>query len=150
MRSSTRASTRCGSRASDAVSASGPSPSAVADATVPKICVVLRKAYGLLEAERRGYEVWHYTPPDLVFRDRKVLALSLDPAMRGWMNEGNAGVPWDKAMAIMRDNRGSHFDPAVIAVFRELAHELHEQLAGCGEQALREQLTDCVRRHFAI
>jgi glutathione synthase len=27
-----------------------------------------------LEAERRGYEVWHYTPPDLAFRDRKVLA----------------------------------------------------------------------------
>ena len=27
-----------------------------------------------LEAERRGYEVWHYTPPDLIFRDRKVLA----------------------------------------------------------------------------
>ena len=27
-----------------------------------------------LEAERRGHEVWHYTPPDLVFRDRKVLA----------------------------------------------------------------------------
>jgi glutathione synthase len=27
-----------------------------------------------LEAERRGYEVWHYTPKDLVFRDRKVMA----------------------------------------------------------------------------
>ena len=27
-----------------------------------------------LEAERRGYEVWHYTPKDLVFRDRKVIA----------------------------------------------------------------------------
>jgi glutathione synthase len=27
-----------------------------------------------LEAERRGYEVWHYTPPDLIFRDRKVMA----------------------------------------------------------------------------
>lgn len=27
-----------------------------------------------LEAEKRGYEVWHYTPPDLVFRDRKVMA----------------------------------------------------------------------------
>ena len=27
-----------------------------------------------LEAERRGYAVWHYTPPDLIFRDRKVLA----------------------------------------------------------------------------
>jgi glutathione synthase len=27
-----------------------------------------------LEAERRGYQVWHYTPKDLVFRDRKVMA----------------------------------------------------------------------------
>jgi glutathione synthase len=27
-----------------------------------------------LEAEKRGYEVWHYTPPELIFRDRKVLA----------------------------------------------------------------------------
>ena len=27
-----------------------------------------------LEAERRGYTVWHYTPPDLTFRDRKVMA----------------------------------------------------------------------------
>src|SRR3954469_24994559 len=27
-----------------------------------------------LEAERRGYDVWHYTPPELIFRDRKVLA----------------------------------------------------------------------------
>ena len=27
-----------------------------------------------LEAERRGYTVWHYTPRELVFRDRKVMA----------------------------------------------------------------------------
>jgi glutathione synthase len=27
-----------------------------------------------LEAEKRGYEVWHYTPPDLSFHDRRVLA----------------------------------------------------------------------------
>src|SRR5579872_7423813 len=27
-----------------------------------------------LEAERRSYELWHYTPKDLVFRDRKVMA----------------------------------------------------------------------------
>ncbi len=27
-----------------------------------------------LEAQKRGYEVWHYTPPELSFRDRKVLA----------------------------------------------------------------------------
>ena len=27
-----------------------------------------------LEAQRRGYPLWHYTPADLVFRDRKVMA----------------------------------------------------------------------------
>ena len=27
-----------------------------------------------LEAERRGYSVWHYTPRELIFRDRKVMA----------------------------------------------------------------------------
>ncbi len=27
-----------------------------------------------LEAERRGYPVWHYTPPELIFRDGKVMA----------------------------------------------------------------------------
>ncbi|HTR87690.1 MAG TPA: glutathione synthase [Reyranella sp.] len=27
-----------------------------------------------LEAERRGHSVWHYTPKDLIFRDRKVMA----------------------------------------------------------------------------
>ncbi len=27
-----------------------------------------------LEAEKRGHSVWHYTPPDLIFRDRKVMA----------------------------------------------------------------------------
>jgi len=27
-----------------------------------------------MEAQKRGYEVFHYTPPDLMFRDRKVLA----------------------------------------------------------------------------
>jgi glutathione synthase len=27
-----------------------------------------------MEAQKRGHEVWHYTPPELMFRDRKVLA----------------------------------------------------------------------------
>jgi glutathione synthase len=27
-----------------------------------------------MEAQKRGHELWHYTPPELMFRDRKVLA----------------------------------------------------------------------------
>ena len=35
-----------------------------------------------LEAQRRGYEVWHYTPADLVFRDRKVMARAQPMTLR--------------------------------------------------------------------
>ena len=35
-----------------------------------------------LEAQRRGYPVWHYTPADLVFRDRKVMARAQPMTLR--------------------------------------------------------------------
>src|SRR5215467_12840684 len=35
-----------------------------------------------LEAERRGYAVWHYTPPELSFRDRKVTARAQPMTLR--------------------------------------------------------------------
>src|SRR5215813_13024 len=35
-----------------------------------------------LEAQRRGYSVWHYTPPDLIFRDRKVMARAQPMTLR--------------------------------------------------------------------
>ena len=35
-----------------------------------------------LEAQRRGYEVWHYTPLDLSFRDRKVAARAQPMTLR--------------------------------------------------------------------
>ncbi|MCA0301557.1 MAG: glutathione synthase [Proteobacteria bacterium] len=35
-----------------------------------------------LEAQKRGYAVWHYTPADLVFRDRKVMARAQPMTLR--------------------------------------------------------------------
>jgi glutathione synthase len=35
-----------------------------------------------MEAQRRGYEVWHYTPPELTFRDRKVTARAQPMTLR--------------------------------------------------------------------
>ena len=61
-----------------------------------------------------------------------------------------APMPFEAAMAILEKDSGSHFDPAVIAVFRSLAHDIHEQLSGCGENELRALLTACVRRHFEV
>src|SRR4026209_1971925 len=47
-----------------------------------------------LEAERRGYTVWHYTPPDLIFRDRKVLARAQPMKLRrGKGNHFHLGAP---------------------------------------------------------
>ncbi|WP_371323504.1 HD-GYP domain-containing protein [Dechloromonas sp. ZY10] len=59
-------------------------------------------------------------------------------------------LPFAAAMEILERDSGSHFDPAVVAVFREMAQDIHEQLAGCGENELRRLLTVCVRRHFEI
>ena len=46
-----------------------------------------------LEAERRGYEVWHYTPPDLTLRDRK------EPLPPYWFNAHPTG--WLATLPIM-------------------------------------------------
>jgi glutathione synthase len=35
-----------------------------------------------MEAQKRGHEVWHYTPPELMFRDRKVLARAQPMTLR--------------------------------------------------------------------
>lgn len=59
-------------------------------------------------------------------------------------------LPFAAAMEILERDSGSHFDPAVIAVFRGMAQDIHEQLAGCGESELRRLLTVCVRRHFEV
>lgn len=51
-------------------------------------------------------------------------------------------------MAILEKDTGSHFDPAVMAVFRPLAEEIFERLAIGGESDARQLLEDRVRRHF--
>jgi glutathione synthase len=55
-----------------------------------------------LEAQRRGYEVWHYTPPDLSFRDRKVTARAQPLTLR--REKGNhftLGEPQTLVLATM-------------------------------------------------
>src|SRR5262249_27388259 len=49
-----------------------------------------------LEAQRRGYSVWHYTPPDLIFRDRKVMARAQPMTLR--REKGNHFTPGEPEM----------------------------------------------------
>ena len=57
---------------------------------------------------------------------------------------------FDAAMAILEKDTGSHFDPAVMAVFRPMARDIFDRLAGCSEIDTKKLLEDRVRQHFEM
>ena len=57
-------------------------------------------------------------------------------------------MPFDQVMAILERDAGTHFDPAVIAVFRTLATAMHQRLDGASEDETRGLLEARVRQHF--
>jgi glutathione synthase len=79
-----------------------------------------------LEAERRGYEVWHYTPPELIFRDRKVLARMQPMKLR--REKGNhfaLGAPETRDLAtfdVVLLRQDPPFDMAYITTTHLLEH----------------------------
>jgi HD-GYP domain-containing protein (c-di-GMP phosphodiesterase class II) len=56
----------------------------------------------------------------------------------------------DAAMAILEKDTGSHFDPAVMAVFRPMAGAIFTRLANSSEAQARQLLEDRVRQHFEL
>lgn len=56
--------------------------------------------------------------------------------------------PLDAALRILEKGRGSHFDPRLLDVFDQIAPELHGELAGLAETALRSRLHQQVGKYF--
>jgi len=54
----------------------------------------------------------------------------------------------ESAVRILAEGRGSHFDPDLLDVFGQIVPELHGELAGLGEAALRSRLHQQVGRYF--
>lgn len=54
----------------------------------------------------------------------------------------------ESAIQILAEERGSHFDPDLLDVFDHIAPELHGELAGLGEAALRSRLHQQVGKYF--
>jgi HD-GYP domain-containing protein (c-di-GMP phosphodiesterase class II) len=54
----------------------------------------------------------------------------------------------DAAMAILEKDTGSHFDPAVMAVFRPIAASVYQRLENTTEEIARNLLEARVRKHF--
>lgn len=59
-----------------------------------------------------------------------------------------APMEFQAAMAILEQDTGSHFDPAVMSVFRGLAPEIFHRLANSSENDTRQLLEERVRQHF--
>jgi HD-GYP domain-containing protein (c-di-GMP phosphodiesterase class II) len=57
---------------------------------------------------------------------------------------------FDAAMSILEKDTGTHFDPEIMAVFRPMAREIFDQLAGCNEEQARVLLQGRVRFHFGM
>lgn len=55
---------------------------------------------------------------------------------------------FDAALAILEQDTGSHFDPAVMAVFRPMARDIFERLANRSEDEAKKLLEARVRQHF--
>jgi len=57
-------------------------------------------------------------------------------------------MTFEAAMAILEKDTGSHFDPAVMAVFRPIASDIFTRLANSSEAQARQLLEDRVHQHF--
>ena len=57
-------------------------------------------------------------------------------------------MSFDAAMAILEKDTGSHFDPAVMAVFRTMAKDFFKRLENSSESDARQLLEERVRLHF--
>lgn len=57
--------------------------------------------------------------------------------------------PLEKAMAILDEGRGHHFDPALLDLFRGIGPELHSRYAGKGRVELEAELAQVVEARFS-
>jgi HD-GYP domain-containing protein (c-di-GMP phosphodiesterase class II) len=48
----------------------------------------------------------------------------------------------------MREGRGTHFDPAVLDSFLEIAPDLHAHLDGRTPDELRDELQEIIQKYF--
>lgn len=59
-------------------------------------------------------------------------------------------MPLEKAMTILRESRGTHFDPNLLDAFDTIAQSLYEKVAMSSEETLRKNLEAITRKYFAM
>ncbi|PKO88167.1 MAG: metal-dependent phosphohydrolase [Betaproteobacteria bacterium HGW-Betaproteobacteria-10] len=59
-------------------------------------------------------------------------------------------MPFETVMSILKKDTGSHFDPAVMAIFQPMAREIFDRLANISEDGARQLLNDRIHEHFEM
>lgn len=57
-------------------------------------------------------------------------------------------MPFDEAMAILRRDSGSHFDPKLLDVFDAIAPTLYQQVSGASEPEIEAMLNNLAKKYF--
>jgi HD-GYP domain-containing protein (c-di-GMP phosphodiesterase class II) len=57
-------------------------------------------------------------------------------------------MAFEKAMAVLHDGSGSHFDPAILAAFNTIARALYDEYASGGSDRARRDLEKIMDRYF--
>ncbi|MDY0292068.1 MAG: HD-GYP domain-containing protein [Desulfuromonadaceae bacterium] len=57
-------------------------------------------------------------------------------------------IPFDKALKILEEGRGSHFDPELLDIFKGIAPALYQQVSTLSQGALQTQLDNITRQYF--
>ncbi len=59
-------------------------------------------------------------------------------------------MPFERAMAILRDGRGSHFDPDLLDAFERIARPAYETYGKSTESSVATELADRAGRYFGV
>ncbi|MFA6444369.1 MAG: HD-GYP domain-containing protein, partial [Sterolibacterium sp.] len=57
-------------------------------------------------------------------------------------------MPFDEAMAILRRDSGSHFDPRLILAFEGIVEPLYRQISAAPDEAVEKKLQALIERYF--
>ena len=56
---------------------------------------------------------------------------------------------FEKTMAILRESKGSHFDPQLLDAFESIAEALYQHLSGREDEGLREEVLKMTQQYFS-
>jgi len=60
-----------------------------------------------------------------------------------------APVALEEVMRILREGRGSHFDPVLIDAFTDISDPLYEEISGADDKLLEDKLDGLIDRYFS-